>query len=104
MGVGTVHHIAWRAKDDADQLEWQKYISENGYGVTAVRDRNYFNAIYFREHGKLLFEIATDPPGFAIDESFETMGSGLKLPSQYEQYREQLNQTLIPLEVRNLDQ
>lgn len=104
MGVGTVHHIAWRAKDDADQLEWQKYISENGYDVTAVRDRNYFNAIYFREHGKLLFEIATDPPGFAIDESFETMGSGLKLPSQYEQYREQLNQTLIPLEVRNLDQ
>ncbi|MFC4024857.1 ring-cleaving dioxygenase [Oceanobacillus longus] len=103
MGVGTVHHIAWRAKDDADQLEWQKYISEKGYGVTQVKDRNYFNAIYFREYGKLLFEIATDPPGFAHDESFETMGSELKLPAQYEQYREQLNQTLIPIEVKNLD-
>ncbi|MGJ9460569.1 ring-cleaving dioxygenase [Oceanobacillus sp. CF4.6] len=104
MGVGTVHHIAWRAKDDADQLEWQKYISENGYGVTQVKDRNYFNAIYFREYGKLLFEIATDPPGFAHDESVETMGSELKLPAHYEQYREQLNQTLIPIEVKNLDQ
>lgn len=69
MGVGTVHHIAWRAKDDEDQLEWQAYVGQRGYGVTAVRDRNYFNAIYFREHGSILFEIATDPPGFAHDET-----------------------------------
>ena len=69
MGVGTVHHIAWRASDDNDQLDWQKYVAENGYGVTPVQDRNYFNAIYFREHGEILFEIATDPPGFAHDES-----------------------------------
>ncbi|RDW19034.1 ring-cleaving dioxygenase [Oceanobacillus arenosus] len=103
MGVGTVHHIAWRAKDDADQLEWQNFVSNQGYGVTPVRDRNYFNAVYFREHGEILFEIATDPPGFAHDESYETMGNDLKLPSQYEQYREQLNQTLIPIEIRNLD-
>ncbi|RDW20049.1 ring-cleaving dioxygenase [Oceanobacillus arenosus] len=103
MGVGTVHHIAWRAEDDEDQLDWQNYVSENGYGVTAVQDRNYFNAIYFREHGEILFEIATDPPGFAHDESYETMGQALKLPLQYEQYREQLNKTLIPIEVRNLD-
>lgn len=57
MGAGTVHHIAWRAKDDQDQLEWQKYVEENGYGVTPVRDRNYFNAIYFKEHGEILLRL-----------------------------------------------
>ncbi|MFP3720581.1 ring-cleaving dioxygenase [Niallia circulans] len=103
MGVGTVHHIAFRAVDDLDQLDWQKHVSQNGYHVTAVKDRNYFNAIYFREHGEILFEIATDPPGFAIDESKETLGETLMLPSQYEQYREQLNSRLIPIDVRNLD-
>ncbi|RLL46569.1 ring-cleaving dioxygenase [Oceanobacillus piezotolerans] len=103
MGVGTVHHIAWRAKDDADHLDWQSYVSDKGFGVTPVRDRNYFNAIYFREHGEILFEIATDPPGFAHDESYETMGQNLKLPEQYEQYRDQLNHELIPIEVRELD-
>lgn len=103
MGVGTVHHIAWRAKDDKDHLDWQSFVASNGYGVTAVRDRNYFNAIYFREHGEILFEIATDPPGFAHDESYETMGQELKLPSQYEHYREQLNKSLYPIKVRTLD-
>ncbi|RDW16235.1 ring-cleaving dioxygenase [Oceanobacillus chungangensis] len=103
MGVGTVHHIAWRAKDDADQLEWQSYVRNQGYGVTPVQDRNYFNAIYFREHGEILFEIATDPPGFAHDESYETMGTELKLPSQYEEYREQLNHSLIPIAIRDLN-
>ncbi|WP_100012576.1 ring-cleaving dioxygenase [Lentibacillus sediminis] len=103
MGVGTVHHIAWRAKDDDDQLDWQQYVGNKGYGVTPVQDRNYFNAIYFREHGEILFEIATDPPGFAHDEPYETMGQELKLPSQYEQYREQLNQRLIPIKVKNTD-
>jgi len=103
MGVGTVHHIAWRASDDKDQLDWQKYVAQNGYGVTPVQDRNYFNAIYFREHGEILFEIATDPPGFAHDESHETMGEQLMLPAQYEQYREQLEDSLIPIRVRKLD-
>ncbi|MEH7523071.1 ring-cleaving dioxygenase [Bacillus sp. JJ1503] len=103
MGVGTVHHIAWRANDDNDQLEWQKYVAANGYGVTPVQDRNYFNAIYFREYGEILFEIATDPPGFAHDESQETMGEQLMLPVQYEQYREQLERSLIPIKVRELD-
>lgn len=103
MGVGTVHHIAWRAVDDDDQLEWKKHVEANGYGVTPVRDRNYFNAIYFREHGEILFEIATDPPGFAHDESLETMGEKLMLPSQYEPHREQLEQVLLPFEVRELD-
>ncbi|MGR6898336.1 ring-cleaving dioxygenase [Rummeliibacillus sp. BSL5] len=103
MGVGTVHHIAWRATDNEDQLDWQKYISQHGYGVTPVRDRNYFNAIYFREHGEILFEIATDPPGFAHDESPETMGEKLMLPEQFEPYRGGMERRLIPIEVRELD-
>lgn len=103
MGVGTVHHIAWRAIDDQDQLDWQKYVASNGYGVTPVQDRNYFNAIYFREHGNILFEIATDPPGFAHDETQETMGANLMLPSQYEPHRAQIERVLLPFEVRELD-
>jgi len=102
MGVGTVHHIAWRAKDDADHLDWQEYIRNQGIPVTEVRDRNYFNAIYFKEPGQILYEIATDPPGFAHDESLETMGTELKLPEQYEQHRETLNEHLIPIEVRDI--
>ena len=89
--------------DDADQLDWKEHMTRFGYHVTPVQDRNYFNAIYFREHGEILFEIATDPPGFAHDESLETMGEELKLPEQYEQHRKQIEQTLLPFEVRNLD-
>ena len=103
LGVGTVHHIAWRAIDDQDQLDWQKYVTEYGYQVTPVQDRNYFHAIYFREHGEILFEIATDPPGFAHDESLETMGEKLMLPHQYEQFRDRIEQGLIPIKVRELD-
>lgn len=103
MGVGTVHHIAWRAEDDADQLEWRKHVGNAGYEVTPVQDRNYFNAIYFKERGEILFEIATDPPGFAHDEALESMGTELKLPLQYEQHRDALTNVLIPIEVRNLD-
>lgn len=103
MGVGTVHHIAWRAEDDDDQLDWSKHVQGFGYGVTPVRNRNYFNAIYFREHGEILFEIATDPPGFAIDETEETMGQNFMLPQQYEPHREQIEQTVIPFKIRELD-
>ncbi|KAF0818180.1 Ring-cleaving dioxygenase MhqO [Bacillus sp. ZZV12-4809] len=103
LGVGTVHHIAWRAVDNQDQLDWQKYVAENGYEVTPVRDRNYFNAIYFRDYGNILFEIATDPPGFALDETQETMGRKLMLPEQYEMEREKIESLLLPLTVRELD-
>ncbi|MFJ7850104.1 ring-cleaving dioxygenase [Peribacillus sp. NPDC097206] len=99
IGAGTVHHIAWRANDKADHLEWQEYAMNHGQHVTEVKDRNYFDAIYFRESGKILFEIATDPPGFAIDESPETMGTKLMLPPQFEQQREHLVQSLIPIQV-----
>ncbi|MTH55297.1 ring-cleaving dioxygenase [Bacillus mangrovi] len=102
MGVGTVHHLAWRANDDQDQLDWQKHVAAHGFGVTPVQDRNYFNAIYFREHGEILFEIATDPPGFAHDESLETMGERLMLPAQYEPHRDQIVRDLLPFHVREL--
>lgn len=102
MGAGTVHHIAWRAKNDDDQLEWQKLVANEGYGVTQVTDRQYFNAIYFREHGHILFEIATDTPGFSIDEAQEHMGESLKLPPQYEIHREKIEELLIPVEVRKI--
>ncbi|MDN7246774.1 ring-cleaving dioxygenase [Planococcus shenhongbingii] len=103
MGVGTVHHIAWRAEDDEDQLDWKRHIENYGLQVTPVQDRNYFNAIYFREYGDLLFEIATDPPGFAIDEAPEALGEGLMLPKQYEHYRARLNDDLMPINVKELD-
>lgn len=97
--VGTVHHVAWRAVDDASQKEWRKKIAGLGLNVTAVIDRQYFHSIYFREPGGVLFEIATDPPGFAIDEAPSELGTGLKLPSQYEQFRAQLEQTLTKVRV-----
>ena len=101
-GPGVVHHIAWRTEDDAEQLEWKSTVEEAGFEVTPVRDRNYFKAIYFREHGGILFEIATDPPGFAHDESLETMGENIMLPEQFEGERERLEDILIPVKVREL--
>ncbi|WP_042455521.1 ring-cleaving dioxygenase [Neobacillus dielmonensis] len=103
MGVGTVHHIAMRADHDEDQLEWKRYLEANGYGVTPVRDRNYFNSVYFREHGEILFEIATDPPGFAIDETKEHLGEKLMLPEQFEPHRDQIERILLPFQVRELN-
>ena len=103
MGVGTVHHIAWRAKDKQEHQEWQEYVRSHNHYVTEVRDRNYFDAIYFREKGNILFEIATDTPGFAYDESYETMGSEIMLPAQYEPKRAELTRDLRSFEVRSLD-
>ncbi|TDL75901.1 ring-cleaving dioxygenase [Peribacillus frigoritolerans] len=100
MGVGTVHHIAFRAKNDEDQLQWQKHVANGGYQVTPVQDRQYFNAIYFREHGEILFEIATDPPGFAHDE--EKLGEKLMLPEWYEAQREKIKKVLAPFTIREL--
>ena len=102
MGVGTVHHIAFRADDDVDQLEWKNRVEAYGLGVTPVQDRNYFRSIYFREYGDLLFEIATDPPGFTIDEHHSALGEELKLPQQYEQYRKRLLAELPPVFARPL--
>ena len=97
MGAGTVHHIAWRTSDDATQGEWLRTLTAARLRVTPVQDRQYFRSIYFREPGGVLFEIATDTPGFATDETPETLGSALKLPPQYEPYRERIAAALPPL-------
>jgi len=104
MGVGTVHHIAWRANDFDDHKEWREHVSSFGIGVTPFKDRQYFDAIYFREPGGILFEIATDPPGFARDESKETLGSKLMLPPWLEEKREFLENTLLPAIPRVLEE
>ncbi|MGI4790349.1 MAG: ring-cleaving dioxygenase [Janthinobacterium lividum] len=103
IAVGNIHHIAWRTPDDAQQDAWLKSISEQGYGISPVMDRDYFHSIYFREPGGILFEIATDPPGFAIDESPETLGETLQLPSQYEPMRDQIVAQLPPIHLPNMN-
>jgi glyoxalase family protein len=102
-GAGTVHHIAWRALDDEDHAVWRSRVEESGYHPTPFIDRQYFNAIYFREEGGILFEIATDPPGFARDEPAETMGEQLMLPEWFEEHREQIVEGLPPIQVRVLE-
>jgi glyoxalase family protein len=97
--VGTVHHIAFRVPDDETHLAVREEVAGVGYNVTDVRDRNYFRSIYFREPYGVLFEIATDPPGFAADEPVEELGTNLKLPPQYEAHRAQLEQKLAPIEL-----
>jgi glyoxalase family protein len=96
QGAGTVHHIAW-ASPDEDHLKWQARVREAGGYVTDVRDRDYFDAIYFREPRGVLFEIATLSPGFAVDEDPEHLGEALRLPAQHEHLRETLERTLTPL-------
>lgn len=99
MGVGTVHHIAWRAQNEADHKDWHAHVSKFGHHVTDIKDRNYFKALYFREAGHILFEIASDTPGFAIDEEAERLGETLKLPEQYESRRENIEKHLIPIKL-----
>lgn len=94
---GTVHHIAWRVADEEEQVDWLGEISRLGYNTSPVMDRNYFHSIYFREPGGVLFEIATDPPGFTVDESLEEMGKKLLLPPWLEPSRTQLEAVLPPL-------
>ncbi|GGG73184.1 ring-cleaving dioxygenase [Paenibacillus radicis (ex Gao et al. 2016)] len=101
-GAGTVHHIAWRAKDFEEHEGWRTQVETSGYQPTPIVDRQYFNAIYFREAGGILFEIATDPPGFARDEEQESLGEKLMLPEWYEQHRDQIVKLLPPIEVRVL--
>lgn len=101
MGAGTVHHLAWRTPDDAQQKEWLSRLVQLNYNVSPIMDRNYFHSIYYREPGGVLFEIATDPPGFAIDEPLEHLGEGLKLPQEYEAYREQIEKALPPVQHRS---
>jgi glyoxalase family protein len=97
VAVGTVHHVAWRTPTDEQQVEWRNALSSCQYNVTPVIDRKYFHSIYFREPGGVLFEIATDPPGFAIDEPADELGSRLVLPGWLEPARAELEQILPKL-------
>lgn len=99
VAVGTVHHIAWRTPDDAQQVAWRESLDRAGYNVTPVMDRQYFHSIYFREPGGVLFEIATDQPGFDKDEPVEQLGTDLKLPPWLEPVRARIEEALPTLNV-----
>jgi glyoxalase family protein len=98
QGGGTVHHIAFRTPTDDEQKYWQKSLMESGYAVTPIRDRKYFKSIYFHEPGGVLFEIATDPPGFTVDEAYDNLGHKLQLPDQYESMRSEIESRLPKLQ------
>jgi len=96
MGVGVVHHIAFRAANDAGQIALRDVLRDQGSDVTPVIDRQYFHSIYFREPGGVLFEIATDPPGFLIDEAPGELGMHLKLPGWLEPSRARIESRVAP--------
>ncbi|HEX4297031.1 MAG TPA: VOC family protein [Devosia sp.] len=97
LGAGSVHHIAFAVPTRADQLEVRKALSDTGYQLTPVIDRDYFFSVYFRTPGGVLFEIATNEPGFDRDEDTAHLGEALKLPRQHEHLRASLERTLTPL-------
>jgi glyoxalase family protein len=97
VAVGTVHHVAWRAPDEPTQAEWRDELLDRGVGVTEIMDRQYFRSIYFREPGGTLLEVATDEPGFAIDEPLLELGRALKLPPWLEPRRDEIKAMLPKL-------
>jgi glyoxalase family protein len=97
LGAGTTHHIAFRADDDAEQIAWLERLSAIGLRPTAVQDRKYFRSVYFRMPDGILLEIATDGPGFLVDEPSETLGSELALPAWLEPDRATLERELTPI-------
>jgi len=97
LGRGSVHHVAFRAPSDAAQAAMAEVAVKLGLHVTEQKDRNYFRSVYFREPGGVLFEIATDDPGFAVDEPVASLGQALKLPRFLEPRRAELEAKLPPL-------
>ncbi|HEY1456407.1 MAG TPA: ring-cleaving dioxygenase [Candidatus Dormibacteraeota bacterium] len=97
--LGTVHHVAWRTPDAATQEQWRETLTRAGRNVTPVIDRWYFKSIYYREPGGVLYEIATDGPGFTVDETPEKLGSALSLPPWFQVRRDQLDSVLPPIVV-----
>ena len=89
VGIGGVHHVAFRTPNEEEHRQWQERLTETGIGVTPVIDRFYFRSIYFREPGGVLFEIATDGPGFAVDEAVDALGERLALPPFLEARRQE---------------
>ena len=104
MGAGTVHHVAWRTPTDESQIEMRKKIIRTRLNATPVIDRLYFHSVYFREPGGVLFEIATDPPGFMIDQKPEELGQKLVLPKWLEPKREYIEKTLPSIKISNFNQ
>ena len=104
IAVGTIHHIAFRTSDDAEQREWLGEITRLGYNISPVMDRVYFHSIYYREPGGILFEIATDSPGFAVDEPVEQLGKGLQLPPWLESLRPRIESALPAIHRHRRDQ
>ena len=92
--AGTNHHVAFRVKDDNVLMEYREKILSAGLDITPKINRDYFFSLYFREPGGVLFEIATDNPGFNVDEPLSSLGSALKLPKQYESHRLQIEKAL----------
>src|SRR6476646_8033039 len=97
MGAGNVHHIAFRTHDDPQQDAWRKKIVQAGLNVSPLMDRTYFHSIYYREPGGVLFEIATDNPGFTVDEQVERLGTRLMLPAPLERQRAEIENSVPPL-------
>jgi glyoxalase family protein len=104
VAVGTVHHVAWRTPSDADQHTWRDTLAGRELDVTPVLNRRYFHSIYFREPGGVLFEIATDPPGFTADEPPEELGTRLMLPPWLETQRSEIERHLPPLRLPGVAQ
>ncbi len=100
-GTGTIHHLAWRVPDDAAEVALLEHVRQSGVGTTGVVDRKYFHSVYFREPGGALFEIATDTPGFVIDEPLATLGQSLVLPPWLEPERERIEAKLPPIELHS---
>jgi glyoxalase family protein len=99
IAVGSVHHIAFRVSNDEQQIGWREKLISQGYQVSPVMDRTYFHSIYFREPGGVLFELATDPPGFTEDESVDELGANLRLPAWMEHSRPQIEEVLPKITV-----
>jgi glyoxalase family protein len=97
IGPGTTHHVAWVVADEAEQLTWLQRLVEIGLRPTLVHDRKYFKSVYFRMPDGILVEIATDGPGFLVDELGETLGQGLSLPDWLEPERATLERELPPI-------
>ena len=104
MGAGTVHHVAFRCSSESEQMDVRSELTSLGYNVTPQLDRDYFKSIYFREPGGVLFEIATDAPGFAVDEQADALGQSLRLPDWLEPRRFEIEALLpnihVPLELK----
>jgi predicted esterase/catechol 2,3-dioxygenase-like lactoylglutathione lyase family enzyme len=101
VAKGSIHHVAFRAADMEDQARLSQQLADLGVDATEVRDRQYFQSIYFREPGGVLFEIATDGPGFLTDEPEGRLGTSLKLPEQFEPRRTQIERNLAPIKLPN---